>query len=61
MSSSWWKKRLIMKVYSEDKLRTKLSILRMGKKMNQLNDDGKIELTICELLYEQFIIDEFFK
>ena len=43
------------------KLRTKLSILRMGKKMNQLNDDGKIELTICELLYEQFIIDEFFK
>ena len=55
MSSSWWKKRLIMKIYSEDKLRLKLSILRMGKAMNQLNDDGEIELTICELLLESLI------
>ena len=43
-----------MKVYSEDKLRLKLSILRMGKAMNQLNDSGLIELTTCELLLEQF-------
>ena len=50
-----------MKIYSEDKLRIKLSVLRMGKAMNQLNESGLIELTICELLYEQFIIDEFFK
>ena len=42
----------IMKIYSEDKLRLKLSILRMGKAMNQLNDSGEIELTICELLLE---------
>ena len=41
-----------MKIYSEDKLRLKLSILRMGKAMNQLNNDGEIELTICELLLE---------
>ena len=41
-----------MKVYSEDKLRKKISILRMGKMMNQLNDSGLIELTICELLLE---------
>ena len=41
-----------MKIYSEDKLRLKLSILRMGKAMNQLNDNGLIELTICELLLE---------
>ena len=41
-----------MKIYSEDKLRLKLSILRMGKAMNQLNDSGLIELTICELLLE---------
>ena len=40
------------KIYSEDKLRLKLSILRMGKAMNQLNDSGLIELTICELLLE---------
>ena len=46
-----------MKVYSEDKLRLKLSVLRMGKAMNQLNDDGEIELTICELLLEQFCIE----
>ena len=52
MSSSWWKKRLIMKIYSENKLRLKLSILRMGKAMNQLNESGLIELTICELLLE---------
>ena len=42
----------IMKIYSDDKLRLKLSILRMGKAMNQLNDNGLIELTICELLLE---------
>ena len=42
----------IMKIYSEDKLRLKLSILRMGKAMNQLNDSGEIELTTCELLLE---------
>ena len=41
-----------MKIYSEDKLRKKISILRMGKMMNQLNDSGLIELTICELLLE---------
>ena len=41
-----------MKIYSEDKLRLKLSILRMGKAMNQLNESGEIELTICELLVE---------
>ena len=41
-----------MKIYSEDKLRLKLSILRMGIAMNQLNDSGLIELTICELLLE---------
>ena len=52
MSSSWWKKGLIMKIYSEDKLSLKLSILRMGKAMNQLNESGLIELTICELLLE---------
>ena len=40
------------KIYREDKLRLKLSILRMGKAMNQLNDSGEIELTICELLLE---------
>ena len=44
-----------MKVYSEDKLRLKLSILRMGKAMNQLKDSGLIELTICELLLESLI------
>ena len=43
-----------MKIYSEDKLRLKLSILRMGKAMNQLNDSGLIELITCELLLEQF-------
>ena len=47
-----------MKIYSEDKLRLKLSILRMGKAMNQLNDDGEIELTICELLLKQFCIEK---
>ena len=51
----------IMKIYSEDKLRLKLSILRMGKAMNQLKDSGLIELTICELLLEQFNLNEFTK
>ena len=50
-----------MKIYSEDKLRLKLSILRMGKAMNQLNDSGEIELTTCELLLEQFNLNEFTK
>ena len=44
-----------MKIYSEEKLRIKLSVLRMGKAMNQLKDSGLIELTICELLLESFI------
>ena len=48
----------IMRIYSEDKLRLKLSILRMGKAMNQLKDSGLIELTICELLLEQLHINE---
>jgi hypothetical protein len=43
-----------MRVYTEDRLRRKLSILRMGRIMNQLNDGGLIELTICELLLESF-------
>ena len=30
----------------------------MGKAMNKLNDDGEIELTICELLLEQFNVNE---
>ena len=42
-----------MKIYTENKLRRKLSILRIGKAMNQLNDKGEIELTKCELLLEQ--------
>ena len=47
-----------MKVYSEDKLRLKLSVLRMGKAMNQLKDSGLIELTKCELLLECFCIEK---
>ena len=41
-----------MKIYSEDKLRKRISVLRMGKAMNQLNDSGLIELTTCQLLLE---------
>jgi hypothetical protein len=48
----------IMRIYSEDKLRQKLSVLRMGKMMNQLNDSGLIELTTCELLLEHFCIEK---
>ena len=44
-----------MKIYTEDKLRIKLSVLRMGKAMNQLKDSGLIELTTCELLLESLI------
>tara|TARA_R100000152_G_C6675770_1_gene110941 strand:- start:547 stop:699 length:153 start_codon:yes stop_codon:yes gene_type:complete len=44
-----------MKIYTEDKLRLKLSILRMGKAMNQLNYKGEIELTTCELLLESLV------
>ena len=43
-----------MKVYSENKLRKRISILRMGKFMNKLNDNGLIELTKCELLLENY-------
>ena len=43
-----------MKIYSENKLRKRISILRMGKAMNQLNDNGLVELTTCELLLENF-------
>ena len=54
-----------MRVYSEDKLRKKISVLRIGKAMNQLNDSGIIELTTCNLLLESFIkknnINEFDK
>ena len=41
-----------MKIYTLDKLRRRISILRMGKFMNQLNNNGLIELTKCELLLE---------
>ena len=44
-----------MRIYSEDKLRKKISVLRIGKAMNQLNDSGLIELTTCNLLLESFI------
>ena len=44
-----------MRIYSEDKLRKKISVLRIGKAMNQLNDSGIIELTTCNLLLESFI------
>ena len=44
-----------MKIYTEDKLRLKLSILRMAKAMNQLNYKGEIELTTCELLLKSLI------
>ena len=47
-----------MKIYSENKLRKRISILRIGKAMNQLNDSGLIELTINELLLEQFCIKQ---
>ena len=47
-----------MKIYSEDKLRIKISVLRMGKAMNQLKDSGLIELTTCELLLEHFCMEE---
>ena len=47
-----------MKIYSENKLRERVSILRMGKAMNQLNDSGLIELTINELLLEQFCVKQ---
>ena len=54
-----------MRIYSEDKLRKKISVLRIGKAMNQLNDSGLIELTTCNLLLESFIkkneINEFDK
>ena len=48
-----------MKIYSENKLRKRISILRIGKAMNQLNDSGLIELTINELLLENHLSDEY--
>ena len=47
-----------MKIYSENKLRKRISVLRMGKAMNQLNDSGLIELTTCQLLLEHFRIEK---
>ena len=44
-----------MRIYSEDKLRKRVSILRMSGAMNQLNDNGLIELTKCELLLENHL------
>ena len=43
-----------MRVFTEDKLRKRISVLRIGKAMNQLKDSGLIELTKCELLLENF-------
>ena len=48
-----------MKIYSENKLRKRISILRIGKAMNQLNDSGLIELTINELLLENNLSDKY--
>ena len=48
-----------MKIYSENKLRKRISILRMGKAMNQLNDSGLIELTINESLLENHLSDKY--
>ena len=48
-----------MKIYSENKLRKRISILRIGKAMNQLNDSGLIELTINELLLENHLSDKY--
>lgn len=47
-----------MKIYNENKLRKRISVLRMGKAMNQLKDSGLIELTKCELLLECFCIEK---
>ena len=48
-----------MKIYSENKLRKRISILRIGKAMNQLNDSGLIELTTCEILLENHLNDKY--
>ena len=48
-----------MKIYSENKLRKRISILRIGKAMNQLNDSGLIELTINESLLENHLSDKY--
>ena len=45
----------IMKIYTENKLRNRISVLRMGKMMNQLNDLGEIELTTCQLVLESLL------
>ena len=39
-----------MKVYNKEKLRKKLSILRFGKIIDQLNEKGEQELVLCEML-----------
>ena len=39
-----------MKTYNEEKLRKKLSILRFGKIIDQLNEKGEQELVLCEML-----------
>jgi len=44
-----------MKIYTENKLRDRISVLRMGKMMNQLNDLGEIELTTCQLVLESLL------
>jgi len=44
-----------MKIYTENKLRNRISVLRMGKMMNQLNDLGEIELTTCQLVLESLL------
>ena len=39
-----------MKVYNKEKLRKKLSILRFGKIIDQLNEKGEQELVLCKML-----------
>ena len=41
-----------MRVYNEEKLRKKLSILRFGKIIDQLNEKGKEEIVLCEMLLD---------
>ena len=47
-----------MRIYNEDKLRKRISVLRIGKIMNQLNNKGKIELISCEMLLKSLIKDK---
>ena len=41
-----------MRVYNEEKLRKKISILRFGEIIDQLNEKGKRELVLCEMLLD---------